>query len=339
MKRIFSVFPMVILLLGILMVPGVQAQDRITAQTLNAPFSVDPTSGGFQIPRGSIVDYLKSGETVVTGPNGKIIFKTNESLTGMVPTPNGPCKASHVYEVPSDSIVKNEENVIEISFRNEVILQIIDNRTTDYSTRTWDPENPWIEWAGAYVGNLDFFWGIWTVPSSPPSPGGTVYDFLFNAIQWYQYAVLQPVLEWNYAGSGRWTCAAWYGVFGTYIRANNNAINASTGDVIRGTMAYDYDDEEWYISISDNTTGQSSNIYCASLKVTSSLSAFCSLEGGDIDGNEDVPGDTTFTSMSLKYDGNSINVNWAPYYNIPPGLTGILVQIFSSSMVKLNTAN
>ena len=335
MKRIFSLIIIVMFLISMLVAPGVQAKDEVSPQVLGVPFTVDSASGGYQIPKGSTINNLGNGDIVVTGPNGDTIFKTNDSLTEMVSTPDGWVKASHVYHVPSDSSVITEKNTIKVFFKDELLLQIIDKEISDVSSRAVKAVSPWMEYAEAYIGNLDFYTGVWTVPSSPPAPGSSAYDYLFNAIQ-IPNCILQPVLEWNYGGSRSWTIAAWYGIYGYYVRATNPK-TASPGNVIRGTMAWDTN--RWYISIINNSTGQYSNLYCYNLLVTSGMSAYCTLEGGNITKNGDVPGDTTFSSLSLRYNTNPITPSWAAKYNIPPGVTGMFVQIISSSSIKLNTAN
>lgn len=331
---------MTAVLLITLLTPGITlAGDDSKLETLNAAFSVSPKGEGLQIPQGSTITTSANGEVTVAGPDGKTIFRTNDALTGMVSTPNGPQKASHVIRVPSDSIIRTKDNgdekIIQTFFRNELILRIIDRQPSNSNWLDWDSGNPWIEWAAAYVGNLTYTYAYWVTPSSPPSPGSSVYDMLFTAIQYSSVAIMQPVLEWNHEGSGRWTGSAWYGVYGYY--ENSDDINVSSGDVIHGAIVWDGD--QWYISFTDNTTNQYTSIYNEAFYGTYGLSVYCALEGGNIDDDDDVPGDTTFDYMSFRYQGNPVYPNWDDYYNIPDGLSGISVDIYSSSKVKLNTAN
>lgn len=200
--------------------------------------------------------------------------------------------------------------------------------------------NGWIESSQDWsVNELYRFEAYWNVPSYPPSPEIDTVDFLFNGIQPSDGSaiIVQPVLEWNNAGSGRWTGAAWSVSPGdTY---HSSRINVDTSDEIEGLMYWNTFQNKWFIGFWDHTTDATTYIYSTAIG-TSDLAVFTALEGYGVNDDTDVPGDTTFHSMDFRDSNNNIvDITWVP--NIPPQneLTGLNVEIFSDQKVKLHTAN
>lgn len=301
------------------------------------PFSVDEATPGTTIPRGSTVRHLSDGTTVVTGPDDSLVLDARDSDASVVKTPSGPLKATYVFSVPSGADVEANGNVTTVTKDGQTILRVVeDNR----QNRTWPGTDYWLEQSNNWnISNLDYYTADWSVPSSPPSPGSSVTDYLFNAIEPQSGgAILQPVLEWNVGGSGRWTGAAWYGVGGSYYHSTR--IDVSVSDSLIGAM--DRYGSSWEINFQDNTSSQTTGLSTSSVG-TSSLAVFTVLEGWNVTSDNDLPGDTTFSSMSFEYGGNSVSFSWNSHYDYPSGVTGppsgLDVQINSQSNVTLNTAN
>jgi len=305
------------------------AQDNYTK--IAVPFSVDQMDGGFQIPSGSTIHHLANGITEVYGPDKSSILKAKDSDSSLIPTPAGLMRATYVYHVPSKSMIDGVGNITKVYQGETVILTVID----DNPEKVVPSYSGWIESSQDWsVDSLDYFYAKWVVPSDPPDPSANVVDFLFNAIEPDDGTkIIQPVLEWNYGGSDRWTGAAWVVWDSGSYRAT--PINASAGNEIWGTMCYD---GMWDVDIYNRSAGGSSFLTTSRLGVDD-LAVFCALEGYNIDGNDDVPGDTTFDDMEFKYGESSVDITWVEQISWGTGLTGLDVEIFSDAKVKLHTAN
>ncbi|MDY6918524.1 MAG: hypothetical protein SVP26_11420 [Chloroflexota bacterium] len=318
--------------------------EQVPVSWLQEPFSVEPINGGNLIPNGSIINHLQNGETSVISPAGKTIYKTSNSRSALVPTPYGLQRASEVYNVPSGSRIETCGETTRIFYDEELILTIVNHRNTNLGKPEYREEVPsysgWLEYSEDWtVANLDWFQAHWTVPSAPPDPGGNVVDFLFNGIEPDDGTeIIQPVLEWNNAGSGRWTIAAWS--VGNQGNIRGTVRNVNEGDSLYGTMMWVWEYSTWFIQITDSDTGQYSALYSNEFG-ESDLAVFCALETYNINGDEDVPGDTTFHNMSLEYLYSTVDITWHEVEAIPGGsnLTYLNVQVYSDSKVKLHTAN
>jgi hypothetical protein len=296
-------------------------------------FSVDQSAPGHKIPRGAIIRQLKNGITEVYESDNSLLLRALDSEAAMIPTPSGLAKATHVYIVPSGSDIDRRGNITDVYENGTLILRVF-----DVGALTVPQYSGWIEQANNWsVSNLDYFGANWVVPSNPPNPGTNVVDFLFNAIEPQSgNAIIQPVLEWNQAGSHGWTCRSWYGpVNGNYYCSA--PIKASTGNTISGTMSYS-PWLGWQITCRNNSTYQSTSIRTRAIG-TNKLAVFSALEGYNVAGNNDVPGNTTFNNMSFKYNQKGVNIVWNPYISSDTGLTGLKVDIISASKVILRTAN
>jgi hypothetical protein len=71
------------------------------------------------------------------------------------------------------------------------------------------------------------------------------------------------------------------------------------------------------------------------------LKIFCTLEGKELDDNDDIPGDTTFHDMQVKDgNGNTIDISWGEHTpGSNWGLTGLNVDVVSDAEVVLYTEN
>ena len=329
-----GIFILLSLVLLLFIVGPAAAQDdrRIV---ITDGFSVDQSAPGHKIPRGAIIRQLKGGVTEVYKSDNSLMLRASDSEAASVPTPSGLAKATHIYIVPSGSEIDRRGNTTNVYENGTLVLKVIDN-----GDAAIPQYSGWVEQANNWsVSALDNFGANWVVPSNPPNPGTNVVDFLFNAIEPQSgSAIIQPVLEWNQAGSHAWTCRSWYGpVNGNYYASA--PINAKSGNAISGTMSYSRS-LGWQITCRNNSTRRSTSIRTKALG-TSNLAVFSALEGYNIAGNNDVPGTTTFNNMGFKFNNRSINITWNPYVSPPFDtlLTGLNVEIISASKVILHTAN
>ena len=235
MKKLLMLNVVFLLLIGlILSLAGpVVAQDNEPTKVAGS-FSIDQSGPGQKIPRGSIVRHLENGITEVYKRDNSLMMRSLDLEAAMVATPSGLARATHVYVVPSGSEINTRGNTTDVYENNTLILRVIDSGVLAV------PQfSGWIEQANNWsVSNLDYFGANWVVPSRPPGPGTDVVDFLFNAIEPQTgSAIIQPVLEWNQAGSGGWTLRSWYGpVNGNYYCSS--PVAASSGNSISGVMSY-----------------------------------------------------------------------------------------------------
>ena len=149
---------------------------------------------------------------------------------------------------------------------------------------------------------------------------------------------MQPVLEWNRRGSPSWTGSAWYVPYqqnGFY----SDPIDVDVDATIKGTMGWNSNLNKWNIIFSDVDAGSSTMNFsdCVGYQ---DVAVFTALEGYSVDGNSEVPGDTTFYNMRFK-DSNlqTIDITWEPYIDHNAPLTGLYVENRSDTWVKLHTAN
>ncbi len=76
----------------------------------------------------------------------------------------------------------------------------------------------------------------WYVPSAPPVNAGQVIFFFDGKEGGNPLTILQPVLDWNWGGSGRWQIASWYVGSQNY---RSSFLNVDVGDTIFGSVALD----------------------------------------------------------------------------------------------------
>jgi hypothetical protein len=334
MKKLLAVGIVILLGLGLMLsFSGIIVAQDDEYTVITDGFSVDQSGPGHNIPRGAVIHQLKNGITEVYNRDNSLILKASDSEAEMIPTPSGLARATYVYTVPSGCDIESRGNVTDVYQNGSLILRVI-----NAGALTFPQYSGWIEQANNWsVKYLDYFGANWVVPSSPPNQGTSAVDFLFNAIEPQSgTAIIQPVLEWNQAGSHGWTLRSWYGPVGVSYFASA-PINASTGNSISGTMSYDRK-RGWQITTRNNSTFSSTSIR-TKLIGNKNLAVFCALEGYYVTGDSDVPGTTTFDNMNFKYNNQSVNITWNPYISTGTGLTGLNVEIVSASKVILHTAN
>jgi len=255
-----------------------------------------------------------------------------DDRAGIVATPEGPARATHVHQVPNGSVIRDVDNkTTEVIHEGKVILTVInENEMREQRGIGHD----WLEYAiypppENEVSDLSVtgFDAYWKVPSSPPYPDAEAVDFLFPAIQdeYHNYpkTIIQPVLEWNYEGSGEWTVASWR-VYqededpdhGESYRSD--PIPVGEGDPIYGTMIFLSAEHSpcWAISICNNDTHESTTAAWQTDR-TDELWIFAALEGWHIGSNDDVPGTTSFYDILVRdWNGNDItdDIPWRDMY-------------------------
>ncbi|MGZ6222633.1 MAG: hypothetical protein ACXWMW_07785 [Syntrophales bacterium] len=294
-------------------------------------FSVD--QGDQKIPRGSVIHHLGNGTTEVRGPNGSLVAIAKASESNLVSTPSGLVAATHVFNVPSGSDIERNGNETDVYDNGGLVFKVIGTE------RMTAPQySGWIEQANNWsVDNLDYFGATWVVPSSPPNSRTSAVDFLFNAIEPNTgSAIIQPVLEWNQAGSHGWTLRSWYGPDANGNYYCSSPVVARAGNSLSGVLSHSA--SGWSIVTRDVSTNQSTTITTGSIG-TSSLAVFCALEGYSVSSNRDVPGTTTFNNMSFKSNNVNLTMTWQKYISSGTPLSRLNVEIISSSKVKLDTAN
>jgi hypothetical protein len=332
MKRLFRSALTVLLALAFILLfaqPSLAGDEG--PKTSAVGFNVD--QGDHKLPPGSTVRHSADGVTEVKGPNGSLLVRQKDIESEQIYSPFCRVAATHVFSVPSGSKISRKGNETEVSSEGTVILRIID----DQSVAT--PKfSGWIEQANDWsVSNLEAFAATWKVPSKPPRPGSNVVDFLFNAIEPATgNEIIQPVLEWNQAGSGGWTLRSWYGpVNGNYFASS--PVFTTSGHSITGTLSHASGGWSIVTRDADARTGGSTSLGTDSMG-TSSLAVFCALEGYNVAGNKDVPGTTTFSNVSFTGDQTIV---WHSFIDpsTKPYLSGLRVAAQGVSKVILYTAN
>ena len=304
-----------------------------------------PSKNGYSIPMGAIIYHNNDNATRIFDSTGEQQFLINDTPSSLMPTPKGFISATRIYQVPSGSVIRQNGNVTSVSLNGDRILTVINQKQTPTISPVSPATNGWIEDSNNWnAGNLAQFIAYWNVPVSPSFAQWDTVDFLFNGIEPASTgaSIVQPVLEWNWGGSGTWTGRAWYvDSSGGY---HTNPIYLSTGHTIQGTLSWDKSINLWNITIADQQTDQSTTIFSTNDPQvgTTNLAAFCTLEGYNVLDNTDLPGSTTFYNMSFS-DINNAPVVFRWFTSIDGSaqqtLPGLNVLVNSQSSVTLQTAN
>jgi NADH:ubiquinone oxidoreductase subunit len=348
-KNRIKVLLVAMLILGIAIAPVICAAEENSVQKsllkfdnsgkkmiVDSELSVEKDNSSHNIQTGSIVHY-SDGITTVFDSEGKQSFFAIDEETTKVSTPSGMKAATHVFEIPSESEINTKGNITNVYNNGQRILTIIDENSK--KSETTPDFSGWLEASvDRDIDDVSYFRAYWLVPDSPSNPNDDAVDFLFNAIEPNgESGIIQPVLEWNQAGSDRWTGAAWCGKNGIYFHSTR--INVDEDDVIKGLMTWDDNNNRWLISFRDLTDGTEVSLYSALFDNTD-VDVFTTLESKYVEDNDDLPGDTTFYNMLFKdVDSNAFTVSWdEKYYSgVPSAINGLNVIIYSSSQVKLQT--
>jgi len=335
MRRLTTIsFILTICLLLILtVIPAatpVFAQGETTVYTkINSSFSVgnNYSYASSTIPSNSTIYHRENGVTEFYGPNQKLLLAVKDFEASQVPTPHGMLPATRVQEVPDGAYVDCQENVTKVYSnpdKKNCILTIIDQTDSSNTQSLTQSSNVqsttptvtgWVEDTNTLskpFSNLTTFTAYWKVPTSPKNKGNVV-NFVFNGIQPDGGTIIQPVLEWNNGGSGRWTVSSWYVYPGGSIRSY--PLNVNVGNTIWGTMTYLPTGNCWQIAIFTNNKANSSRQLSINgsriFRSTSNLSVFCTLEAYNIQSNNDICGKIEFYNMICKSNtSNNLNIPW-----------------------------
>ena len=343
-KKIKLIIISLFVLCAVIGIPQTVVAEKNDCVAIDKSISVDETSNGYQIPKGSTIHHKVNGITDIFSKNERIL-SINEAEASFVVTPNGLMKANRVYEVPSGTYVDDKGQTLYFIYNDTLILTVIDDKFDSKSVEDTIPATGgWVEAAWETGKKPDYFYSEWEVPSDPYNPQQDIVNFLFPGILNYSgSALIQPVLEWNNSGSGGWTISAWYVTSGRYVRASVES--ASEGDLIIGTLE-NYGDSDWHIVITNDDTDEFSilsvgtdipvdpiigNVLCIAFESYH-------LTNGNIY-DTDVPGTTDFENISITKNGNPINMQWSDqFWGSFPYLTDLDVTWSGVSEVTLHTA-
>ena len=133
---------------------------------------------------------------------------------------------------------------------------------TDGVPASEEEGNHWLAFAWAkHETGLGRYESTLRVPCTPGSHDGRVVFFYFPAFQSYsgddggRGYILQPVLSWNWGGSGRWEIATWSGSSEHGFK-HSELVPVSPGDRLRAVIQRpDSLPGKWYLEMRNLTTG------------------------------------------------------------------------------------
>lgn len=121
-------FWLIVLILGLLVAFSVGGTGGAPELKIQKALGVTGSPDVYNIPVGSTIIHLPDGSTKIIGPDGMLVISVNSSEVGLITTPGGMAKATHVYEAPSGSFVHGvSPNTIEVyDADGKLILTVID---------------------------------------------------------------------------------------------------------------------------------------------------------------------------------------------------------------------
>jgi hypothetical protein len=346
MKKYIITISTILAIIGVLAMSSgpVLANDE-SYTVINEALSVTVNNPGRQIPQGSTIKHLENDTTEIYNANKSLVLKARDSEAKLITTPSGLKKATYVYNVPNKSRVEDIGNTIRV-YDNETLILTIIYPDVMKSRRMIVPSVESVNYVedGYDTGkNIDYFAADWVVPAFADSPSSTATNFLWIGVMPYiGGAVVQPVLEWNQGSSHDWTGRAWYAdLYGGTTSAT--PIDVSEADQISGGV-HNTSSNYWDVVFYDDDTSEFSSltVYAAfGINPSTGHSICWVLESFNIQDDNDVPGDTTFTNISLKKNGSSVSFSVNEWINTTyfSMLSGKDVTWSGTSWVKLNTNN
>jgi hypothetical protein len=249
--------------------------------------------------------------------------------------------AEKINQIPDGSFVQvNDNGTTNVYLNDKRILTVL---TPISKTIPIPSSDGWIESSQSWgIPQMGQFIADWNVPSSPPNSQTTAINYIFIGIQPSGSAgIVQPVLEYNVAGTHVWTGAPWY-VDSNNIGYRGSPINTAVGHTVRGTLGWNTNLNRWNIIFQDLTNGGFSSSFSTNAPNigTDNVAAFCALEGKRINNDNDVSGKITFTNMRFR-DVNlqPISFSWSKQQNNNMGLTNLDVTWSGMTPVTLWTKN
>nr|WP_320160128.1 hypothetical protein [uncultured Methanoregula sp.] len=357
--RKLSIVLLALLLAAMVMVPMVSAgNEQITngdnfqlsqlkpdnSQTkivIQNGFSLTKDDNQTVIPAGSIIQHSDAGITRVFDSDGKQISISNDSDSPKISTPYGDLPAVNVNQIPDGSYVDVKDNgITNVYSKGQRVLTVVSPVGKRIPVPSTDG---WIEDTNAWnIPQLGQFIADWTVPSSPPNQQTGAINYIFNGIQpGNSVGIVQPVLEYNVAGTHQWTGAPWY-VDSNNIGYRGTPISTSVGHTVRGTLGWNQNLNRWNIIFQDLTNGGFSSKFSTNAPNigTNNVGAFCALEGKNINNDNDVSGKITFYNMQFRdVNLNPVSFSWNRYTNTSMGLTNLNVAWSGMTPVTLWTKN
>lgn len=337
-----------IICIGLILPSAISEKDK----TIKLALSPMEGEDVYPIPVGSTIVHLPNGTTEVYGPQKELILSVEDKDVEMIPTPSGFVKATHVHQVPSGTTIVTTGNTAKAykvgvclltvinhckSIADKGIDQTRNNNQPKILGRYSDGSGRWIEFAtDDSKDTVDHYDGYWTVPSSPPNPDNNVINYLFISMQ--DNGIIQPVLE--YTASGNWKIASWYGSGNDYYHSTKKPVDE--GDLIHGIMNYEWAGHlwEWRWTITTTGNGYSTTIHTIDFD-DKNMTEQVAFEAYYINGDGDVPGDTLFTNLNIKNNGQRVDVTWVPIVDPADAeyLDDLYVRMYSDYKVRLETAN
>jgi hypothetical protein len=299
---------------------------------ITSEFNFDGSNGGQKIPEGSTIHHLANGTTEVYDLNNSLMLTTNDSISALVMTPNGPMKANHVYGIPNGATIDGggSGGVVRCYKDNKLVLTVIDDKLNNIANDALNQYSRipipgqgtggWVEDGNASGLSPDTFNALWTCPSSPPAQRSVIIDYLFNGIEDYsgQY-LIQPVLQWN-VNAGTWIGNCWFVLPGNSYHTPT-AVAVSPGQTCEGSMI-NQGGSNWLITFYNISMGSQISLVVINSNIPlnppngnyliTTLESYNTSYG--LIYNYDMPGTTTF-STSVTRNGQHPSFNWTGWVN------------------------
>lgn len=189
-----------------------------------------------------------------------------------------------------------------------------DSSSDEVSTQTTN--RAWLSYAEyIHSDEVTFFETEWDVPETLPSWNSDFTLFTFPALQncssgfFCSPFILQPVLQWNFEGNGRWEIASWYGSSDEGY-SYSMPISVNPGDTIYGEI--EKQDDRWRIGTWNLDANEGTVSYSNNTSDTFN-EAYVALEGVEHDCNW-LPDRVDFEDIVLR-DGSTIDPSWSAGFN------------------------
>ena len=238
-----------------------------------------------------------SGSTVAGGVNAKGDRSSNEDKDVYVPAGK---------RVPATAIEKRGKVTKKPPNVRQPTKGVIDQRSSPVpSTDSSDSGTIWLLHGTGNAPSPGFgtFEAYFEVPPEPSDAPNDFVAFYFPSLTSFDGSayILQPVLAWNWGGSGSWEIASWAGN-GNKGYIHSELITTSPGNTIYGSISGPYNGGDWYVQTYDMTQSINTQLYSHQLSKDFGR-ADATLEvndkGYDFGDCSSLPGGTEFYDMYL----------------------------------------